>query len=58
MKKAKNQNSDLASWLHMTLDVLAQEKYGEFGYTTCTCDQQKEIIIEMVERNLVAFPNE
>jgi hypothetical protein len=58
MKKAKNQTSDLASWLYMTLDVLAQERYGEFGYATCTCDQQKEIIIEMVERNLVAFPNE
>lgn len=58
MQKAKNQNSDLASWLHMTLDVLAQEKYGEFGYATCSHEEQKQIIEEMVERNLVAFPNE
>ena len=33
------------------LDKLAEERYGEFGFTTCTEEQQKEIFSHVLKMN-------
>lgn len=38
----------LLNWL----DHKANEEYGEFGFTTCTEDQQVDIIYDLLSRNV------
>ena len=45
--------SDFARWLQFTMDMEAEEMYGEFGYNTLTEVQQREILMELYERELI-----
>ena len=44
-------------YLWNTLNVFAQSYYGEFGFATCTEEQQKEICLNIVEEGLILFPD-
>ena len=37
----------------MSMDVLAQEQFGEFGYDNCTNGEKKEIIEQLFEMGLI-----
>ena len=39
----------------MKIDKLAEEIYGEFGFSTCTEEQQKVIIKEFMEEKKLLF---
>ena len=36
-----------------TMDITAQMEYGEFGYDTCTKEQQREIIEYLFDLDLI-----
>jgi hypothetical protein len=42
-----------AKWILMTMDVLAEENHGEFGFDTCDEDTKIEIITKMLEDKLI-----
>ena len=46
-------SSDFARWLQFTMDMEAEEMFGEFGYNTLTEVQQREILMELYERELI-----
>lgn len=35
-----------------SLDLIAEEVYGEFGFDTCTLHQQKEILTKFINKEL------
>ena len=45
--------SDFARWLQFTLDLEADEMFGEFGYSTLTEEQQREVIAEVYNKGLL-----
>ena len=44
---------EVVSHFIMSMDVIAQEQFGEFGYDTCTQEQKKEIIDHLIDLNLI-----
>ena len=34
------------------LDYMAQVKYGEFGFDTCTIQEQKELLTQFINKEL------
>ena len=44
---------DFARWLQFTLDLEADEMFGEFGYSTLTEEQQREVIAEVYNKGLL-----
>jgi|TARA_R110000796_G_scaffold157501_1_gene274155 hypothetical protein len=42
-----------AKWILMTMDVLAEDNHGEFGFDTCNEDTKIEIIARMLEDKLI-----
>ena len=44
---------DFARWLQYTLDLEAEEMYGEFGFAVLTEEQQREVIAEIYSRGLI-----
>lgn len=53
-----NNKTDDSLYLYNTLNVFAQSIYGEFGYSTCTDEEQKDICKAIVREGLIIFPNE
>lgn len=43
----KNQDTNLYK-----LDSMAQELYGEFGFDTCTLQEQKELLTKLINKEL------
>ena len=37
----------------MSMDVVAQEQFGEFGYDTCTNEQKIDIIDHLIDLDLI-----
>jgi len=50
---AETTDATTASWILMTMDVLAEENHGEFGFDTCNEDTKIEIITKMLEDKLI-----
>ncbi len=50
MTKKELTTQDQAAWFAFTLDQVAEDLYGEFGYDTCDFEQKKSIIKEIIER--------
>ena len=46
-------NKQIASFIYDSMDNLAGEKYGEFGYSTLTKEEQLDIIEEMLELKII-----
>jgi|TARA_B110000908_G_C9918579_1_gene298615 hypothetical protein len=46
-------NIEDAKWVWMTMNVLAEEQYGEFGFDTCNEDTKIEIITRMLEDKFI-----
>lgn len=44
---------DFSRWLQFTMDETAEELFGEFGYATCTEEEQRAIIADIYERELI-----
>ena len=44
---------DFSRWLQFTMDETAEELFGEFGYATCTEAQQRAILADIYERELI-----
>jgi len=40
---------DHARWLLQTMDIVAEDLTGEFGYDTCTQEQKLKVLQEMIE---------
>lgn len=56
MKKATIK--DEASWLSTTLDIYAQDMYGEFGYNTCTEKEQLQVLEAIITDKMITFPDD
>ena len=56
MKKENTIKQD-SMYLWNTLNVFAQSIYGEFGYSTCTEQEQQDICKQIVEEGLILFPD-
>ena len=46
-------NKDKARWLKYTLDILADELHGEFGYDTCKEDEKLNVLEELFNQHLI-----
>lgn len=46
-------NKDLARFLKQSMDIIAEERFGEFGYDTCTEEEKLEILKEIFERGWI-----
>ena len=44
---------DKARWLSYTLDLEAEEMFGEFGYDTLTGDEQRKVLEELFKKDLL-----
>ena len=44
---------EIVSHFIMSMDVIAQEQFGEFGYDTCTQEQKEQIIDHLIDLNLI-----
>ena len=45
--------SDKAAWLDYTLDMEAEEMFGEFGFDTLNPIEKREVLKELFERELL-----
>ena len=52
-KVTKTSSKDFSLWLYQTLDLEAQELFGEFGYATCTMEEQMTVLKEVYEKGLI-----
>ena len=44
---------DMARWLQQTLDIEAEELFGEFGYATLTEEEQRQVLEEVFAKGLI-----
>ena len=51
--KSPATDEDKARWLSYTLDMEAEEMFGEFGFDTLNGDQKFEIFKELFKRDLL-----
>jgi len=45
----KSMIRDHSRWLLQTLDIEAENLFGEFGYDTCNQEQKLAVLAEMIE---------
>ena len=44
---------EIINHIHMSMDVFAQEQFGEFGYDTCTSKEKMEIIEMLIDQEII-----
>ena len=46
---------EIVDHFKMSMDVIAQEQFGEFGYDTCTNDEKIQIIDHLIDLDLITI---
>ncbi len=48
-------NRQRADWLHATMDTLAIEMFGDFGYDTLSHDEKVQVLSELISSGIITL---